>query len=261
MVRTVRTPLIHRVMLLCGFCAVAVLLATAWPVSAVPLENHEEKESNLKKQATGGLFKKWTFDADEANAVPAGFSPLSLDEGSQAAWTVAPEATAPSAPNVVAVTSGCDGASCFRLLVAQGLEYEYPDLAVRFRSGNDSTGVGGMVFGVKNARNFYAALVDLGSRSAQVIRMVDGAITVLGQTPVTLKAIDWHSLRVQRNTIISKDFIETFVDGVLVLSVEDQALGTGQVGLSTQGKTSLLFDTFHAVPLFSHRPLSSPAAY
>lgn len=262
MVRTgTRMPLIHRSLLVCGFCAVAVLLAAAPPVSAVPLESHEEKESNLKKQATGGLFKKWTFDTDAANAVPGGFSPLSLEEGSQAAWAVAPDATAPSVPNVVAVTSGCDDTSCFRLLVAQGLEYEYPDLTVRFRAADGSDGIGGMVFGVKDARNFYAALVDVGRRSAQVIRMVDGAIVVLGQTPVTLKAIDWHSLRVQRNTIISKDFIETFVDGVLVLSVEDQALGTGQVGLLTQGKTSLFFDTFHAVPLFSHRPLSAPAAY
>lgn len=261
MVRAGRTPLIHRAMLMSGLCMAVVVLAAAGPVAAVPRESHEEKEANLKKQATGGLFHKWTFDTDAANTIPGGFASLSMEAESQATWAVASDATAPSVPNVVAVTSGCDGASCFRLLVAQGLQYEYPDLTVRFRSADESAGIGGMVFGVKDARNFYAALVDLGSRSAQVIRMVDGAITVLGQTAVVLKAIDWHSLRVQRNTIISKDFIETFVDGVLVLSVEDQTLGTGEVGLLTQGKTSLFFDTFHAVPLFSHRPLSAPAAY
>ena len=54
---------------------------------------------------------------------------------------------------------------------------------------------------------------------------------LLAQASVSLKPVDWHSLRVQRNTIISKDFIEVFVDGALVLSVEDQALGLGQVGL------------------------------
>lgn len=250
-----------RFMLLSGCWAVAVFLAVAGPVSAVPRESHEEKEANLKQQATGGLFHKWTFDTDEANAVPRGFTPLSIDEGTQATWGVEPDAMAPSAPNVVAVTSGCDGDSCFRLLVAEDLAYEYPDLTVRFRSADRSAGVGGMAFGVKDAKNFYAAIVDFGGSSAQVIRMVNGAAVVLGQSPVTLKAIDWHSLRVQRNTIISKDFIEMFVDGVLALTVEDQALGTGQVGFLTKGKTALLFDTFHAVPLFSHRPLSAPAAY
>ena len=45
-----------------------------------------------------------------------------------------------------------------------------------------------------------------------------------------------------------------FVDGTLVPSVEDQALGLGQVGLLTRGDSSLLFDTFHAAPLFTHRP-------
>lgn len=261
MVRTgIRRPLIHRSILLGGVCAAMVALA-AWPAAAVPRESHEEKEANLRQQAKGGLFHKWTFDADAVNIVPGGFSPLSGNTESQAAWMVTPDATAPSAPNVVAVTSGCDSGACFRLLVADGLAYEYPDLTVRFRPAAETAGVGGMVFGVKDAKNFYAALVDVEGRSAQVIKMVDGAVTVLGKTSVTLKAIEWHSLRVQRNTIISKDFIEAFVDGVLVLSVEDQAFGSGQVGFVTQGKTALFFDTFHAVPLFSHRPLSAPAAY
>ncbi|MEC4888959.1 MAG: hypothetical protein RI101_02760 [Nitrospira sp.] len=262
MVRTgIRKPVIHTSILVSGMCAAMVVLA-AWPAAAVPRESHEEKEANLRQQAKGGLFHKWTFDADAVNALPGGFSPLSGDAiTSPPVWTVIPDATAPSAPQVVAVTSSCEGEACFRLLVADGLAYEYPDLSVRFRSAAGLAGVGGMAFGVKDAKNFYAALVDAEARSAQVIKMVDGVATVLGKTAVTLKAIEWHSLRVQRNTIISKDFIEAFVDGVLVLSVEDQDLGAGQVGFVTQGKTSLYFDTFHAVPLFSHRPLSAPAAY
>jgi hypothetical protein len=118
-----------------------------------------------------------------------------------------------------------------------------------------------VVFAAKDTGNFYAAVVDLTARTVQVVRMVGGSEAILAQAPVSLKSVDWHSLRVQRNTIISKDFIEAFVDGTLVLSVEDQALGLGQVGLLARGDSSLLFDTFHAVPLFSHRPLSAPAAY
>lgn len=231
------------------------------PALAVPSETHEEKEANLQKQAKGGLFNKWTFDKEVVNNVPAGFATLSLGDSGEAVWRVETDAGAPTAPNVLAVTAACDPSGCFQLLVAQGLEYEYPDLSVRFRTGNDPSGIGGLVLGVKDGRNFYAALVEPATARAQVVRVLDGAVTVLGQMPITLKPIEWHSLRVQRNTIVSKDFIEAFVDGVLVLSVEDQTLGTGQVGMVAQGKTAWFFDTFHAVPLFSHRPLSAPAAY
>jgi len=244
-----------------GFWVAVCVFAVAGPVSAVPRESQEEKEANLKQQATGGLFHKWTFDKDATKSIPGGFVSLSFGDGVTATWSVEGDETAPSAPNVVAGTSTCEGSGCFRLLIAQGLEYEYPDLAIRIRSAKGVAGIGGFVFALKDAQNFYAVLVDLEAKRAQVIRVLEGVTTVLGQAAVTLKPIDWHSLRVQRNTIVSKDFIEAFVDGVLVLSIEDQMLGTGQVGMVMQGKTSLLFDTLHAVPLFSHRPFSAPAAY
>ncbi len=250
-----------RTMFAAGLWVAVFVFVVAGPASAVPRENHEEKEANLKQQATGGLFHKWTFDKDATKSIPGGFVPLSSGAGVSAIWSVEADETAPSAPNVVRGTSACEESICFRLLIAQGLEYEYPDLTMRIRSADGTAGVGGFVFALRDAQNFYAALVDLGAKRAQVIRVIEGVVTVLGQAAVTLKPIDWHSLRVQRNTIVSKDFIEAFVDGVLVLSVEDQMLGTGQVGVVMQGKTSWFFDTLHAVPLFSHRPLSPPAAY
>jgi hypothetical protein len=240
--------------------AVISLMGVGNPTYAVQRESHEEKETNLKKQATGGLFHKWTFDQDEWHKVPGGFAGRWSGEGPQATWSVLKDETAPSPPHVVAGTSQCAG-GCYQLLLAEGLDYEYPDLTVRFRGGESASARGGMVFAAKDAENFYAAVVDVAGSTAQVIRMVEGKETVLAQAPVKLKAVDWHSLRVQRNTIISKDFIEMFVDGALVLSVEDQMLGLGQVGLLIRGDSSLLFDSFHAVPLFSHRPLSAPAAY
>jgi hypothetical protein len=91
--------------------------------------------------------------------------------------------------------------------------------------------------------------------------VVDGKETSLERSSITPKSIPWHTLRIQRNTIISKDFIEAFFDGQLVVTVEDQSLSIGQVGLLVRGQTTLDFDSLHAVPLFSHRPLSAPAAY
>jgi|LJSS01.1.fsa_nt_gb hypothetical protein len=237
-------------------------LAMGFDALAVQYETQEEKEANLKKQALGDLFQKWTFDADTVNRSPAGFVVVTLGgDEEQGGWVVQADASAPTPPNVVVASSRCATPTCHRLLLAKGLNYEYPDLSIRFRAAGGPSAIGGVVFGAKDPMNFYAAVVDVPGLTAQVVRVVDGKETVLAQTPIQLKAVDWHTLRVQRNTIISKDFIETFVDGTLVLSVEDQMLGLGQVGLLVRGNSALLFDTFHAVPLFSHRPLSPPAAY
>jgi hypothetical protein len=118
-----------------------------------------------------------------------------------------------------------------------------------------------VVFGLKDPSNYYATVVDLSRKAIEVMRVIDGKESVLGRAVLKVKPVEWHTLRVQRNTIISKDFVETFFDGSLALSVEDQALGAGQVGLLVRGETSAHFDNFNAAPLYSSRPLSAPAAY
>lgn len=244
--------------------SVLILASLGWLMGTnssygVQTETREEKAANLKNQATGGLFQKWTFDLDQPHNPPDGFEQDISDDKSPATWAVLANTNAPSPPNVVTGSSSCMQL-CYQVLLAKGLEYEYPDLSVRFHAP-DGAGAGGVVLGARDAKNFYAAVVDPVLRKAQLLRISDGRDTPLAQASVNLKQVDWHSLRVQRNTIISKDFIEVYVDGTLVLSVEDQALGLGQIGLVLVGKSTMFFDSFHAVPLFSHRPLSSPPAY
>ncbi len=238
------------------------LLAVQDFACAVPRETQEEKVKNFQQQARGGLFQRWTFDNDQANRQPVGFVRQVSNDELSAEWMVQTDETAPTPPHVISGSSVCT-TPCYQLLLAGDLEYEYPDLSVRVRAPKEkeTVGTGGVIFGARDRQNFYAAVVDLGAARVHVTRMVSGQETMLAHASVTLKPVDWHALRVQRNTIVSKDFIEVFVDGTLVLSVEDQALGSGQIGLAVFGKSSMLFDSFHAVPLFSHRPLSLPPAY
>ncbi len=230
---------------------------TAWAVSK---ETSAEKAEHLRQQANPNLFNAWSFDKDQVGEVPKGFAVQTVGAQSGGTWKIETQANAPSLPNVLGGASTC--ATCVELLIAQGLQYEYPDLTVRIREGSGSSqGRMGVVFSMRDHKNFYATVVDLTSKTLEVIRVVDGKEAVLGQAPIKKKPVDWHTLRVQRNTIISKDFIETFFDGQLTLSVEDQTLGVGQVGLLVRGETSVQFDNFNAAPLYSHRPVSPPAAY
>ena len=177
-------------------------------------------------------------------------------------WTISADAGAPSPPNILKAGSSCQTGSCYHLLVANKLQYEYPDVTVRLRfPAEKGAGRGGIVIGLKDEKHFYAAVVDLAAKKLEVIRVLDEQVTVLGETAITPKPVDWHSLRINRDTIISKDVIEVFFDGRLILSVQDQTLGLGQVGLLVLGQSPLDFDSLHAVPLFSQRPVSNPAAY
>lgn len=226
----------------------------------VQRETQEEKAANLKQQAKGGLFQQWAFDQEPIGGLPHGFVQAVSRDEPLAEWVVQRHPAAPSPPNVVAAASSCRQ-FCYQVLLAEGMQYEYPDVTVRLYASPGTTGSGGVVIGARDAKNFYGAIVDLAAQQIKFVRLSSGVTTILGQSAVNLKSVDWHALRVQRNTIISKDFIEVFVDGTLVLSVEDQALGLGQVGFVVSDTSAMLFDNFHAVPLFSHRPLSSSPAY
>ena len=251
-----RTHLTVCVVLVAGMS----LMLGSVSANAVQNETREEKAANLKQQAVGGLFQKWTFDQDQSDAPPRGFVKGSSNDEPPADWVVRRHPTAPSPPQVLTGSSTCTQ-PCYQVLLAEGMQYEYPDLSVRFHTPEGTVGSGGVVLGARDPKNFYTAFVDPVARQVRFVRLSDGLATVLGQAPVNLKPVDWHSLRVQRNTIISKDFIEVFVDGALVLSVEDQTFGLGQIGLVVVGTSTALFDSLHAVPLFSHRPLSAPPAY
>ena len=53
------------------------MIAGEWSVCiershAIQAESRTEKEANLKGQAQGGLFNRWTFDQQQAGEAPAG---------------------------------------------------------------------------------------------------------------------------------------------------------------------------------------------
>jgi len=232
------------------------------PVSAVQMETSAEKQANFKQQALGELFHRWTFDQQTPEDALSGFSQFVVGGDAALVWTIAPENDAPSPPNILKAQSSCQTGFCYQLLVADKLQYEYPDVTVRLRYPEEGgVGQGGIVIGLKDEQHFYAAIVDLAGKKLEVVRVLGNQVTVLGETAITPKPVDWHSLRMNRDTIISKDVIEVFFDGRLLLSVQDQTLGLGQVGLIVRGKSPLHFDSLHAVPLFSQRPVSNPAAY
>lgn len=213
-------------------------------------------------QTTEALRHIWNFDADQAGEEPAGFSASTLGEGPTGRWKVEADPRAPSAPNRLGQDAPCPTPGCLQILLVDKTIYDYPDVTLRFRTvGDGAPAIGGIVFAARDPRNFYAALIDLAAESLEVVRVMNGEVTVLGRERATRKPVDWHTLRAQHNTNLSKDYIEIAFDGKVVFSTWDTNLTAGQIGVASGGSTPMAFDNLFAVQLFSQRPLSPPAAY
>jgi hypothetical protein len=231
-----------------------------------PAEKGDKGAPQKKKPSTTqDLFKSWNFDNQAAGDTPNGFSPYTIGAGLAGLWKIQPDASAPTAPNIVMQSAPCPVEGCYQVLLVDGLIYDYPDVAIRLRLTGEqvvgSNAGGGLVLGARDPQNFYAVVVAQAGDTVEMLRVLEGKAAVLGRTILKSRKIAWHLLRVRRNTIISKEYLEVAVDGEIVLSVEDKTLGAGQVGLVTRGDAMLAFDNLHAAPLYSQTPLSPPAAY
>jgi hypothetical protein len=210
------------------------------------------------------LFKTWNFDKEKTERTPAGFSSFSVGGSGAPLWMVAQDPSAQTPPNLLTQSAPCTMDDCSEVLLVDALEYEYLDLIVRIRlveTSGRSNGSAGVVFGARDHRNYYAVTVDPSGKKMQVARVQDGKATTLAHAEIPPKQVAWHLLRVRRNTIISKEYIEVFFDGLQVFSVEDNTFGIGQIGLVTRGPATAEFDNLTAAPLYSQKPLSGPAAY
>lgn len=237
------------------------MLVSAQPAFSQAIQTEQDRLS-LEKQAKLDLRRMWRFDDDQAGSLPKGFTARTLGAQSAGSWHVVAESSAASAPNVVKQDVPCTTQGCFHLLLAGDVSYDYLDLTFKLRpAAGSAAGIGGAVFNARDEGNFYAVLVDFGEQRLSVLRVQNGQETVLGRAPIVMKDYPWHIVRVQRNTIISKEFIETFFDNALAVSVEDQTFGAGQIGLATRGSAPVEFDNIHAIRIYSQTPLSSPAAY
>lgn len=58
-----------------------------------------------------------------------------------------------------------------------------------------------------------------------------------------------------------REMIEVFFDNQLILSLSDQTIRGGQVGLVTTAISAFGFDNLRVVELLASRPLSRPPAY
>jgi hypothetical protein len=255
---SVKTPHFNRkalVSLVFGLC----ILGFAIGVLA------DDRPQELPKpfhKTTPPLFQEWQFDKSAIKILPEGFSQEVGGKEGKGGWLVSKDATAPSLPQLVEQQLTCGEGLCYQLLTVDGVTAEYVDLSVRMkmRLGTPS-GKAGLAYGVQDAQNFYAVVVEPKTNEIVAYVVKNGQPTELARETLILEPSEWHFLRIQRNTIVSKEFTEIFFDHHLMIDVYDQSFKKGKIGLVAIGDGAFSFDNLRAMELMANRPLSRPAAY
>jgi len=121
--------------------------------SSVAFSQSSEGPQEMPKptfKTTSSLFQEWTFNNDQVDSAPPGFSSETVGEGSTGTWLVQTDPSAPSRPQAIILKPGCQQESCYHLLLADGTNVEYVDLSVRMKMVlGASAGKAGLVFGGK----------------------------------------------------------------------------------------------------------------
>jgi len=213
-------------------------------------------------KTTPPLFQEWNFDQSPSNGLPEGFTQAVGGISGEGGWSVKEDATAPSRPRLVEQRLHCGGGWCYQLLVADGVVAEYVDLSVRIKLNlGTPSGKAGLAYGIQDDKNFYAVVVEPKTNEVVAYVVKDGQPTELAREALIPSPSDWHFLRIQRNTIISKEFTEIFFDHHLMIDVYDQSFKKGKLGLVAMGDGGFSFDNLRAMEMMTNRPLSRPSAY
>ena len=246
------------------FLSAAFVVVSIFFGSPVLAQSSDEPQElpKPKFKTTPPLYQEWTFNNDQAESAPSGFSGDTVGNGSDGVWKIKTDSSAPSGPQTLVLKPGCQQDSCYHLLLADDTNVEFLDLSVRMKMElGASEGKAGLVFSAKDNQNFYAVVVTPETNTLQTYLVQDGQAKLLGEEKILPMEGEWHFLRIHRISYISHHPIECYFDNQLILHLSDSTLGEGKVGLVTMGKGAFAFDNLRAMELLTERPLSRPPAY
>jgi hypothetical protein len=189
-----------------------------------------------------------SFDAAKTGGPPPGWS-VGITGVGDARWTVAADATAPTAPNVLE-QSGLVPKPSFPvcLLDAPLLRDGFVEVKFKTLSGTNDQAAG-LVWRAKDALNYYVCRANALEDNVVLYKVADGkrtALDIVGRQAgygVETKVAPgkWQALRVE----FAGQWFKVSLEGKLLFQVEDSTFGeAGKVGLWTKADSVTRFDDF-----------------
>jgi hypothetical protein len=196
----------------------------------------------------------FTFDTDPVGQVPRGFTCGLTGRGKPGVWVVKADASAPSAPNVLAQIDPDATDYRFPVCVVDGISAVNVDLSVRFKpitgSGDQAAG---LVWRYRDVNDYYVVRANANENNVTLYKVERGRRISLAPkgTPSStygkiapVKSGQWGTLRV----VVNGTLFRVFYNGQPLYDVEDATFtGAGTVGVWTKADSVTYFDDLRVV--------------
>jgi hypothetical protein len=181
------------------------------------------------------------FDMDAVGTLPKGWTAGVTGRGTPR-WTVEPDATAPSPPNVLKQSGAGDFPWCVRAdkAFADGF------VEVRFKplSGREDQ-AGGVIWRWKDGDNYYVARANALEDNVSLYYTENGSRKTIKYVDAPVARNAWHILRAE----FRGPHIRVLLDGKAYIEVDDTHIaGAGATGVWTKADSVTAFDDFSTGP-------------
>jgi hypothetical protein len=184
-----------------------------------------------------GATETVNFDKAAVGKPPSGWTATQTGTG-QAKWTIVPDDTAPSKPNVLKQS----GQAAYPVCLKDDTSLKDGFVEVKFNalSGKQDQ-AGGVVWRAKDANNYYVARANALENNVTVYDTVNGRRTERKRARMTVPANQWHALRVEFQ---GSHFIVS-LNGQHALDWDDDTFrDAGKLGVWTKADSVTEFDDF-----------------
>jgi hypothetical protein len=178
-----------------------------------------------------------SFDTLAAGAAPAGWQ-CGVSGRGNPIWSVEPDETAPSKPNVLKQS----GKGTFPWCTKNGTSLENGFVEVKFKSiaGREDQ-AGGVVWRFTGSRSYYVARSNALENNVSLYYMWLGLRRTVQYVDAPVPAGQWNVLRVE----FDGEQIKVLLNGKTYIDVRDGHIsGAGQVGVWTKADSLTAFDDF-----------------
>jgi hypothetical protein len=195
------------------------------------------------------------FDTEPSGAVPSGWSiQQTHPTKALATWKLVVDPTAPSKPNVLALTHSENVDGTFNLAIFP-LKYQDVDLSVQMKAveGKEDQG-GGLIWRCKDENNYYVCRLNPLENNFRVYVVKDGVRKQLQSVEAQSVAGRWYPLAVR----MAGKHIVCYLDDKKMLEVDDATfVDAGMIGLWTKADAVTSFDDLIITDLKSVKPLAT----
>ena len=177
------------------------------------------------------------FDQMKAGVPPEGWTCGVTGKGTPR-WTIEPDASAPSKPNVLKQSGSGTFSWCVR--TASSVENGFVEVKFKALSGKEDQ-AGGVVWRWKDGNRYYVARANALENNVSLYHTEGGSRKTIKYVDAPVAGGQWHTLRVE----FKDKHIKVALDGVVRIELDDAHIdGAGAVGVWTKADSVTAFDDF-----------------